>query len=97
MIKFVRSIDFFGEPVSVYINKQKTVRTLLGGTFSIIMGILIIIFSWIIGKDIYYKDNPFSYQQSSYYEPNPTILIESCDYINNPKICSSQDDIKKFI
>jgi hypothetical protein len=57
-------IDVFGEKVKIYINNRETVTSSLGGALTIIMLGLITTATWLIGKDIIYKQSPFSYQES---------------------------------
>jgi hypothetical protein len=64
MSSFLNLIDIFGEKVKVYINNRETVTSSLGGTLTIIMLGLVIAASWLIGKDIVYKRNPSTYQES---------------------------------
>jgi hypothetical protein len=57
----------FGDPVRLYLNKNKSVKTVFGGSLSILMMVIILIFAWLIGKDILLKENPFSFQQTNLY------------------------------
>ena len=56
--------DIFGEPVRVHINKEYTSKTNLGGFLFFLMIPLIATCTWLIGKDIIYREFPFSSQIS---------------------------------
>jgi hypothetical protein len=61
---FLKHIDFFGERVKIYINKQEAVPTSLGGLFTLTMIALLTAAAWVIGNDVFYRKSPFSYQES---------------------------------
>jgi hypothetical protein len=70
---FLKIIDLFGEPVKMNFDDRETIRTKLGGFFTILCPIIVTVFSWFIGKDIIYKVNPFYYQQSMTYDSHRTV------------------------
>jgi len=60
----MKTLDIFGEPVRTLLNKQITIKTTIGGYFTILTVIMIIIFSWFIGRDAIFKEKtnfPFSF------------------------------------
>ena len=58
MANFLKSIDIYGSQIKIYINKQDKIKTKLGGIFTILMITFIVIFSWFIGNDLIYRENP---------------------------------------
>jgi hypothetical protein len=63
MGKFLKNIDMFGQYLQLYIKDKGKIKSDLGGVITIIMIIVISIFSWFLGNDIIYKENPFSFEQ----------------------------------
>lgn len=63
--KKMKNIDFFAEPVKIMLNKQNTIQTSIGGFFTIFTILLVFLFTWFMGRDIIYKQNPFSYTQTN--------------------------------
>jgi hypothetical protein len=61
---FLKHIDFFGEKVKIYINKEEAVPTTLGGIFTITMIALLTAAAWVMGNDVFYRKSPISYQES---------------------------------
>ena len=68
MTKLLRKLDFFGQENKIYLNKEEKVTTVVGGILTLLMVAGAIILAWVFGKDIYYKQNPFSYQQPTIYD-----------------------------
>jgi len=64
----MKNIDIYGEPVEILINKKHYIRTTIGGFFTILTIFLVLTFTWFIGKDIVFKENPISYQQNYIFE-----------------------------
>ena len=58
------SIDAFGHKVSINLNKNKEIKTAIGGILTIICITLTLVSTWLIGNDIIYRKNPFSFQDS---------------------------------
>jgi hypothetical protein len=79
-MKFLRNIDIYGEPLKLHFNKNSNEATSLGGLLTILTITLGIIFSWLIGKDLYYKENPYSYQQSMVYNQSEAIKINKTNF-----------------
>ena len=76
----LRSIDFFGEPVKVFLNRRSTITTELGGILTIITSLILVILSWYIGNDIIYKENPFSFSQTTLYKNFQTTYIDNTNF-----------------
>jgi hypothetical protein len=74
-MKLISAIDLFGERVKLRVGKKDVQNSSVGGFFTIIMLILILTFTWLIGKDIIYKERPLSYQQSLIKENYPSIPV----------------------
>jgi hypothetical protein len=79
-MKFLQSIDLFGEKVKIYIGQKEVHNSAFGGILTLLMLLSIIIFSWLIGKDLVNKQNPLSYQQSLITERYPLINITSSTF-----------------
>jgi hypothetical protein len=60
MLKF---IDIFGDNIKLNLKQQEKIKTSIGGIFTILTLIAIIIFSCFIGNDIVYKSNPLTYSE----------------------------------
>jgi len=76
----MKNIDFFGEPVKILLNKQSSIKTTIGGYLTILTIIMTLIFTWFIGKDIIYKENPDSYQQKDIFENFQNITINNTNF-----------------
>jgi hypothetical protein len=74
-MKILNLLDFYGQPIKVYLNKESSVQTTLGGVLTIINFILIFIFSWYTGNDLFYKRKPFFYQHSLTRDNFSEILV----------------------
>ncbi len=74
-MKYFKLLDFYGQPVKVFFNKESSIKTILGGVLTIINFILICIFSWYTGNDIFYKKKPFFYQHSLTKDNFSEILV----------------------
>lgn len=64
----MKKIDIYGEPVEILINKKHFIKTTIGGFLTILTIFLVLTFTWFIGKDIIYKENPISYTQNNIFE-----------------------------
>ena len=71
----LKTIDIFGEPVKILVNNKSTIKTSLGGIFSILTLFLILIFTWFTGRDILFKEKPFSYTQKQVVKKFPPLDI----------------------
>lgn len=76
----LQMIDIFGEPIKILINKKKTVTTSLGGIFTILSIMLILVFTWFTGKDILLKEKPFSYTQKDVLKAFPLFYINKQEF-----------------
>jgi len=63
----MKSIDIYGEPVKNLLNGNFFIKTSIGGFFTVTTVILVIIFTWFIGKDLIYKEKPNSYMQTDIF------------------------------
>ncbi len=81
-------IDIFGEPVTLYINKNYSVKTYLGGCRTLISFNLVILFCWLIGKDLFLKESPFNFQQTALSSSFKNITLNSQSF---PIALSLQD------
>ena len=79
-MKLLRSINFFVEPIELNFYKNLYERTALGNFLTLLTVILGIIFTWQIGQDIYYKQNPYSYQQTKIEDKAHTININKTSF-----------------
>jgi hypothetical protein len=71
----IRNLDIFSTQLKLPISYPNTSQTMIGGLQTIIMFSMIICLSWLIGKDIIYKLNPFAFSQVSQSELFPEILV----------------------
>jgi hypothetical protein len=79
-MKWLIDIDIFGEEIKMYLNKNTKIQTKQGGIFTMIMICLVFTFAWLIGNDLIYKVNPFSYSQTSIYRHYPKIEIDNNNF-----------------
>jgi len=63
-MSFLKKIDIIGEEIKFNLQNQERSKTVLGGIFTLIMGLLLVSALWIQGKDIVFKRKPFSYKNS---------------------------------
>jgi len=85
----MKVIDIYGEPVRSQLNKQLSIQTTIGGYFTILTVIMILIFTWFIGRDIIYKEKPISYQQKDIFNLVQNITI---NHTNFPFSFTMMDD-----
>jgi len=71
----LKSCDLLGGKVRFKIDSRNTFKTPLGGLITILTVIGVIIFTWFIGNDIIYRENPISFQQQSLSIKTPNITI----------------------
>jgi len=76
----MKKIDFFSEPVRTLLNKQITIKTTIGGYFTVLMVIMALIFTWFIGRDAVYREKPYSYQQKDIFEKFQNITINKTHF-----------------
>lgn len=77
MNHFLSSIDLFGNPIKMNIKNKTVMKTSFGGILTVNLLLLILIMTWFIGKDIMYKQVPFSYQQTSINLASESININN--------------------
>jgi hypothetical protein len=56
--------DFYAQNLQLTLDGKNKFKSHVGGILTFITLIIVIVFSWLIGKDIYFKENPFYYQQN---------------------------------
>jgi len=54
-------IDIYGQPINILHKENKNIKTKIGGFFTILSIIIVILTCWIYGNDIFYRKNPISY------------------------------------
>lgn len=64
----MKNIDIFGEPMKIKLNNQFFIQTGIGGILTLLTILLVLIFTWFIGRDIIYKEKPISYVQTDMFE-----------------------------
>lgn len=80
-MKFLTFFDIYGDNVQLYFDqKNSKIKTSFGGLLTIIMVIFILRFSWLIGKDLYYKYKPFYYQQNVIHSEHHEIFMNPSSY-----------------
>jgi hypothetical protein len=93
MIKIFKAIDIYGDPIKLQFNNEFNLKSSLGGCLTIITIIAGFVFSWLIGKDIFYKVKPYSYQQNTIYENSPSIYINRTSF---PLFFEIQNNFESF-
>jgi hypothetical protein len=63
MYNVFKSLDYFGSEIKLNIHGKEKLYTNFGGILTIVMGFLICIFSWFLGKDLIVKQFPLSYSE----------------------------------
>lgn len=80
MKKFLRAIDFYGKPIKLTINNKDRIKTLTGGCLTIFTTIVLITFSWYIGRDIILRKKPISFIDSNLMNDYPQYLINKSTF-----------------
>jgi hypothetical protein len=62
-MKILNSIDLYSDLPKINYNGRNKIKTKFGGILSVFTIILVIIATWLIGRDLIYKKEPTSYQQ----------------------------------
>jgi len=72
---FLKSIDYFSPKFTYTYKGKDKYNTVLGGVATILSLLIIIVNAWIIGKDIYYRENPIvvGYDQAFSFYPTTKI------------------------
>jgi len=76
----MKILDIYGEDVKILLNKNNKIKTSIGGIFTIMTIMLVLVFTWFIGKDIIYKEKPISYMQSDIFEKFLQINVSSNNF-----------------
>jgi len=76
----MKNLDFFGEPVRILLNKNYSIQTTIGGYLTILTGILSLVFTWFIGRDLIYKEKPISYMQKDIYTTFQKISLNKTNF-----------------
>ena len=77
---FLKKIDIIGEEIKFNLQNHERSKTLLGGIFTLIMGLLLVSSAWIQGNDIIFKRKPFVYKRSVTSKEYPLIEITSDNF-----------------
>lgn len=56
----MEKIDFFGNKISLNLNKEEKIRTKIGGCLTILTSVLIITFTFVLGIDIIFREKPIT-------------------------------------
>lgn len=105
MKKFLKIIDIYGEEIKLTLDSKEKINTICGGILTIVTLFGLILFSWFIGNDIYYKSNPLSYLDLVIEENFPKINLTKTyfpiafgltDIDNYPIFNSSLLDVKLY-
>jgi hypothetical protein len=59
----LKSFDLLHVPINLCLKNEPFIKTKIGASLSIILVLLNLLFAWLIGKDIIFKERPFSFQQ----------------------------------
>jgi hypothetical protein len=62
--RLLEFMDIYAENIKFSLDGKYKFKSSFGGGLTIVTVVLVTIFSWLIGKDIYYKEKPFYYEQS---------------------------------
>jgi hypothetical protein len=76
----LKALDIFGKPLQLYLNDRKNDRTRFGGLISLALIIIIVIISYFLGKDIYLKQDPRSYQYTNQFFHFPAYNLTKNDF-----------------
>jgi hypothetical protein len=72
--------DLLGSGINLRLNNQSIIQTNTGAVLTIFLGFVTILFSWLIGKDIIYKERPFSFQQVNILDNYPVFKMNSTSF-----------------
>lgn len=76
MEKLLEAIDIYGKEIKLQLNNKEKITTAIGGFFTLITVIIILISIWIFGKDIFYKENPISFTNQIITDYHPNLKID---------------------
>jgi hypothetical protein len=98
--KSLKIIDIFADGINLSLAGETSFQTIFGGLLTLITILIVAVFSWLIGKDIYYKEKPFFYQQSLTLTENPEIILNYTSFplaIQMTDINSNVVSIDKYL
>jgi hypothetical protein len=75
-----RYIDIYGQTARISYNGKEKIKTELGAISSLITMIIVITVTWLIGKDIIYKEEPISYHQIKTLNKHPPLNVSSKNF-----------------
>jgi hypothetical protein len=87
-------IDLYGRAPRITFNGKEKIKTVFGAISSLITIVIVIIATWLIGKDIIYKKEPISYQQIKTLNKH---LAVSISRENFPFAIYLSDEYGKFL
>ena len=102
-MKFLDMINLYGKEIKILVDKNESINSRFSKILTFITILIIITFTWIIGKDVIYKNNPLSYinQVLSPFHPKINITKETFPIAiglfglsNTPMFNSSIIDVK---
>ena len=80
MIPFLKSIDMFESDFKLNIKGKEVFTTLLGGLFTLMLGMSTIVLAWYFGKDIYLKESPYYLSKTAYKNNTPMIDLNYSNF-----------------
>jgi len=80
MIPILKSIDMFGVDFKLNIKGKETFTTILGGIFTVILGMITIVLAWYFGKDLYLKENPSYLSKTTYKHYAPMYYLNYTNF-----------------
>jgi len=80
MDPFLKTVDMFGAEFKLNIKGKETFTTLLGGIFTVLLGMATIILAWYFGKDIYLKSSPYYLSKTAYKQLTAMIDFTSFNF-----------------
>jgi hypothetical protein len=76
----IKKFDIYADTLKLNFNKKNAEGTIIGGCLTILTILIGISFTWFIGKDIYYKQNPYSYQEKVIYDETYPLIINRTSF-----------------
>jgi len=83
-------IDIYGQPISILSKENKNIKTIIGGCFTILSFIIVIVTCWIYGNDMLYRKNPISYSNEVITDDYPRINLTRASF---PLAFNFADDV----
>ena len=74
--ELIRKCDLNGEKAEFKINESSSFQTLLGGSLSITILIMLAVAAWISGNDIFYHHNPEVNIEEKFYSNRPLLILD---------------------